>query len=80
VVLSSGTFLFPLRPTLRMQSPFGMTRPSWFSEAARRANLEEAGHESNMLKEGNDMTMRFDTKKWEESKNGLPTQCCGDPF
>jgi hypothetical protein len=32
-----------------------------------------------MLKEGNDMTMRFDTKKWEESKNGLPTQCCGDP-
>jgi hypothetical protein len=62
-----------------MQSPFGMTRPSGSSEAARRANLEEAGHENNMLKEGNDMTMRFDTKKWEESKNGLPTQCCGDP-
>jgi hypothetical protein len=46
-----------------MQSPFGMTRPSGSSEAARRANLEEAGHENNMLKEGNDMTMRFDTKK-----------------
>jgi hypothetical protein len=47
---------FPSRPILRMQPRFGMTRTSWF--AAKRpegANLEEAGHEDNMLQEENEL-------------------------
>jgi hypothetical protein len=45
VGLSSGTVLFP-SPYNRIRSPFGMTRPSGSNEAARRADLEEAGHEN----------------------------------
>jgi hypothetical protein len=45
---------------------------SWFSEAARRANLEKPIHENNMLQEGNEM-IRY--REAEGQKNGLPTQC-----
>jgi hypothetical protein len=47
--------------------------PSGSNEAAQRANLEEAGHENNMLQEGNNMAIEVWYGKVERQKNGLPT-------
>jgi hypothetical protein len=63
-----------------MRSPFGMTRPSGSSEAARRANLEEAGHENNILQEENDMTMRFDTEKRKSQRMDYPLNVVETPI
>jgi hypothetical protein len=58
---SPDTILFP-SPTDPSHAAIVWNDPlSGSNEAARRTNLEEAGHESNMLQEENDLTMKLDT-------------------
>jgi hypothetical protein len=69
---SPGSILFPFPTDPSHAATFWNDPPSGSSEAARRANLEEAGHENNMLQEGNDLTMKLDTEKRESQRREYP--------
>jgi hypothetical protein len=72
LTLSPGSILFPFPTDPSHAATFWNDPPSGSSEAGRRANLEEAGHENNMLQEGNDLTMKLDTEKCESQRRNCP--------